>query len=120
MDNRHTSRVALIPPCKARFEWRGRSYSGVTVADVGVNGCCIHAPFQWTDLLFDFPLLDRWEFISPSLPRGSTRAQVIWVGPQQGGGLEMGIRFLQPPAGFTNLLFRYVSLRSNPAPRPWH
>ncbi len=123
MDKRQTYRVPLIPPCKARFEWCGRSYSGITVADVGVNGCCIHAPLRWSDDFIEFPLLERWEFISPSLPKGSTRAQVVWIAPQDGmpgGGMDMGIQFLHPPAGFTNLLFRFVTLRSSPGVRPWH
>jgi hypothetical protein len=57
------------------------------------------------------PLLKDWQLLGASLPRKCIMAQVIWL--DQGGGLQ-GVQFQGKPAGYTSLIFRYVTMRWKP------
>jgi hypothetical protein len=63
------------------------------------------------------PLLKDWQLLGASLPRKCIMAQVIWL--DQGGGLQgnvfrTGVQFQGKPAGYTSLIFRYVTMRWKP------
>jgi hypothetical protein len=68
------------------------------------------------DLLAGHPLLEDWQLKGPGLPAKSIRARVIWVGQSDGpsgSDFRAGIQFQDAPVGYTNLVFRYVTMRSH-------
>lgn len=120
MDKRLHSRVSVEPQCKARFQLGGQSYTNITVSNLGAEGCCIQMPAQSAGSLNDKCMLEGWELIHPSLPKGTLRARVVWYQNQsrpKTDYIETGVRFLDAPDSFTRDVDKYVTTiaKSNPS-----
>jgi hypothetical protein len=118
MDKRLHSRIAVEPQCKARFQLGGQSYNNITVSNLGADGCCIQVPKQSVSSLNDKTLLEGWELIHPSLPKGTIKAKVVWCHGQEPRTefIETGIQFMDVPSGYSRDLDKYVTTlaKSNP------
>jgi hypothetical protein len=114
MDNRIYPRVSVEPRCKARFQLGGETYNNIPVTNLGPDGCCIHGPSQTLGDLSDKSLLEAWEFIHPSLPKGLINAEVVWVKRNGGPQVEAGVQFLGAQRGYTRHLVNYVTAVSSP------
>jgi hypothetical protein len=114
MDYRQHPRVQAKPPAKARFKVGEQIHQAIPIANIGIRGCCLHASVPLADLLADHPILKEWQLRGPGLPDKSINARVVWVGQSDGpSGSEFraGVQFQDTPAGYTNLIFRYVTMR---------
>jgi hypothetical protein len=119
MDKRLHSRIDLENQCKARFQLGGQSYNNITVRNLGADGCCIEVPSKAGSSFSDKSMLESWELIHPSLPKGSIKAKVVWSHGQAARTdcIETGVQFLDAPTSYIKDLDRYVSTlsRSNPS-----
>jgi hypothetical protein len=113
MDHRLHARVSVEPQCKARFRLGGQSYSDITVANLGQDGCCIRVPGTANAALDVKPMLDGLELVHPALPKGPVKARVVWTrshARDRAGYVESGVAFLDPPPGYATALSKYVTV----------
>jgi len=116
LDKRQHPRVPVKPPGKARFRLGGQVCAAVPIANIGMNGCCIHAPAALAERLMTCPQLQEWQLVGPNLPTKLIKARVVWIGPgggPEGAGMKTGVQFQDTPAGYTSLILRYVAMRSS-------
>ena len=118
MDKRLHSRISVESQCKARFQLGNQSYNNITVSNLGADGCCIQVPSKECQGISDKAMLDGWELIHPSLPKGTIKAKVVWCEGQKAKTdfIETGIQFMDVPSGYSKDLDRYVTTlaKSNP------
>jgi kynurenine formamidase len=114
MDNRTYPRISVEPRCKARFQLGGLTCDNIPVTNLGPDGCCIHGSTQTLGELSDKSLLEAWEFIHPSLPKGLINAEVVWVKRNGEPQVEAGVQFLGAQRGYTRHLVTYVASVSGP------
>jgi hypothetical protein len=59
-------------------------------------------------------LLEAWEFIHPSLPKGLINAEVVWVKRTGAPQVEAGVQFLGAQRGYIRHLVDYVAAIHGP------
>jgi len=112
MENRHHTRVAVEPQCKARFQLGGQTYNDITVSNLGEDGCCLSGTTQALSALGDRAMLEDWQLIHPALPKNAIKAKVVWVSRQYQGSngiIHTGIKFQDAPAAYTRSVGKYVT-----------
>ena len=119
MDKRLHTRTTVESQCKARFQLGGQSYNNIVVSNLGADGCCIQVPNQAVSSFTDKSLLEGWELIHPSLPKGTIKAKVVWCHGQdkpRTDYMETGIQFMDVPSAYGRDLDKYVTTlaKSNP------
>jgi hypothetical protein len=112
MEYRQHPRVKATPPARVRFKLGEQIHQSIPIANIGIRGCCLHASMPLADLLAAHPLLKDWQLKGAGLPARSISARVIWVGQGDGGSdFRAGVQFQDTPVGYTNAIFRYVTMR---------
>lgn len=113
-EHRFDPRVAVKPPCRARFKLAGMSYTNIQVLNLGTHGCCVLIPMPTVNRFAAGPVLDAWKLSHPKLPKEIIKAKVVWCrnqGKANPGFMEAGVQFLDVPPVYSEKLAQFLAPR---------
>jgi hypothetical protein len=112
INRRRHDRVNVSGEHTVRFRMGGKSFTGLTMTNLSVGGCCLKVPTSQSEGMDKGALVSMVYLVHPRIPSVPLQASICWrLGKQPGatdGFVLVGLEFIDATPQFRATLEAYV------------